>query len=449
MLKIFKDRNFFIFWFGEMTSVVGDHISLLAFPWLVLQMTGSALMTGLVFAVQGVPRAVLMLAGGVLVDRSSPRLVMMLSNGARLIMVLGLAYMIAYDLVNVTNVFVIAFLFGIADAFFYPASTSILPSIVPRSMLREGNAVLQITLHLGMTAGPVLAGLIIAGELNSLSHEPIGHSIDSLDSVGNSLGNGLGDAYEKDREGLARAFFVDAITFALSLISLFFVKARQLGGDQRADREQSLYAEITMAVQWVVSIPAVRLGFIGMAIIHFLFMPVIYVGLPVLAKARFAEGAYVYGLELAAYGLGALLGATLSGLLRSPSYANLIPLMFGAFIYSGASLGLIVWYEPYWWAMLLFFFAGVFDSYMYVHFNTWIQRICPEQLLGRVMSILMFMSLGLVPVGNAVIGFALDWNLLATLVGVSAIIVLLCTLIAIDPRARQVEPIKAASPETG
>ena len=61
MLKIFKDRNFFIFWFGEMTSVVGDHISLLAFPWLVLQMTGSALMTGLVFAVQGIPRAVLML----------------------------------------------------------------------------------------------------------------------------------------------------------------------------------------------------------------------------------------------------------------------------------------------------------------------------------------------------------------------------------------------------
>ena len=442
MLKIFKDRNFFIFWFGEMTSVVGDHISLLAFPWLVLQMTGSALMTGLVFAVQGIPRAALMLAGGALVDRSSPRLVMMLSNAARLVMVLGLAYMITYDLVNLTNVFVIAFLFGIADAFFYPASTSILPSIVPRSMLREGNAVLQVTLHLGMTAGPVLAGLIIAGELNSLSHEPIGSNAESL-------GTGLSDAYEKDREGLARAFFVDAITFALSLISLFFVKARQLGGDQKSEREESLYREIKVAVQWVVSIPAVRLGFMGMAIIHFLFMPVIYVGLPVLAKSRFADGAYVYGLELAAYGLGALLGATLSGLLRSPSNRNLIPLMFGAFIYSGASLGLVVWYEPYWWAMLLFFFAGIFDSYMYVHFNTWIQRICPEQLLGRVMSILMFMSVGLVPVGNAVIGFALDWNLLATLVGVSATIVEICGAIALNPRARQVQADKVASPEAG
>jgi len=435
MLKIFKDRNFFIFWFGEMTSVVGDHISLLAFPWLVLQMTGSALMTGLVFAVQGIPRALLMLAGGALVDRTSPRLIMILSNAARLFLMLGLAYMITNDLVNITNVFVIAFFFGVADAFFYPASTSILPSIVPRTMLKEGNAVLQITLHLGMTAGPVLAGLIIAGELSSLSHEPIAQSL-----------VGVGDAYEKDREGLARAFFVDAITFALSLISLFFVKTRPLGGEPSTGREQqSLYQEVKVAVQWVNSIPAVRLGFIGMAIIHFLFMPVIYVGLPVLAKSRFVDGAYVYGLELAAYGTGALLGAALSGLLPSPSDRKLIPLMFTVFIYSGSTLGLIVWYEPYWWAMLLFFFAGIFDSYMFVHFNTWIQRTCPEQLLGRVMSILMFMSVGLVPVGNAMIGFALDWNLSATLVGCSVVIVLLCAKIALDPRARQVQPMKAVS----
>ena len=97
--------------------------------------------------------------------------------------------------------------------------------------------------------------------------------------------------------------------------------------------------------------------------------------------------------------------------------------------------------------MLLFFFAGVFDTYMYVHFNTWLQKICPEQLLGRVMSILMFMSVGLVPVGNTVIGYALDWNLLATLVGCSATIVVLCAMIAVDPRARQVEQRQAASAE--
>ena len=75
-----------------MISVIGDHISLIAFPWLVLQMTDSAALTGLVFAVQGVPRAALMLAGGALVDRTSPRLQILITNGLRMLLVLSLAY---------------------------------------------------------------------------------------------------------------------------------------------------------------------------------------------------------------------------------------------------------------------------------------------------------------------------------------------------------------------
>jgi len=77
MLQVLKDRNFRIFWIGEFISVIGDHISMLAFPWLVLQLTGSELMMGLVFAAQGLPRAILMLMGGAVVDRTSPRKVML------------------------------------------------------------------------------------------------------------------------------------------------------------------------------------------------------------------------------------------------------------------------------------------------------------------------------------------------------------------------------------
>ncbi|MDB2665107.1 MFS transporter, partial [Porticoccaceae bacterium] len=127
MFNLFKRGNFSLFWFGEMISVIGDHISLIAFPWLVLQMTDSAALTGLVFAVQGVPRAILMLAGGALVDRTSPRLVILITNGLRMLLVLSLAYMIHQDTVQVGTVFILAFAFGVADAFFYPASTSILP----------------------------------------------------------------------------------------------------------------------------------------------------------------------------------------------------------------------------------------------------------------------------------------------------------------------------------
>ena len=427
MFKLFKDRNFVVFWFGEMVSVIGDHISLIAFPWLVLQMTGSAALTGLVFAVQGIPRAVLMLAGGAVVDRTSPRLVMIVTNALRSLLVMYVAYMISQDTVDLASVFLMAFAFGVADAFFYPASTSIIPSLVSRDQLQAGNAIVQTTIHLGMTLGPVIAGLIIAGEINSIHHqETAGVGVQAISS------------YEQDREGLARAFFVDGLTFALSLITLLFLKVRDLEGEEKSVADTSLYIEIREAALWVWSIPAVRLGFVGMAIIHFFFMPMIFVGLPVWAKARFFEGAYVYGLVTASFGLGAFIGAVGSGFLAGPKDENLVPTMFKLYVFSGSTLALIIFYDPYWWAMLLFFITGVFEAFLYVHFTTWLQRITPEALLGRVMSILMLMSMGLLPIADAIMGFAIDWSLEATMIGSSAFLMLFCGLIAIHPLSRVV-----------
>jgi len=427
MFKLFKDRNFVVFWFGEMVSVIGDHISLIAFPWLVLQMTGSAALTGLVFAVQGIPRAVLMLAGGAVVDRTSPRLVMIVTNALRCLLVMYVAYMISQDTVDLASVFLMAFAFGVADAFFYPASTSIIPSLVSRDQLQAGNAIVQTTIHLGMTLGPVIAGLIIAGEINSIHHqETSGVGVQAISS------------YEQDREGLARAFFVDGLTFALSLITLLFLKVRDLEGEEKSVADTSLYIEIREAALWVWSIPAVRLGFVGMAIIHFFFMPMIFVGLPVWAKARFFEGAYVYGLVTASFGLGAFIGAVGSGFLAGPKDENLVPTMFKLYVFSGSTLALIIFYDPYWWAMLLFFITGVFEAFLYVHFTTWLQRITPEALLGRVMSILMLMSMGLLPIADAIMGFAIDWSLEATMIGSSAFLMLFCGLIAIHPLSRVV-----------
>jgi len=189
----------------------------------------------------------------------------------------------------------------------------------------------------------------------------------------------------------------------------------------------------------VWSVPAVRMGFVGMAVIHFFFMPMIYVGLPVLANQRFSEGAYVYGLEMAAYGGGAFIGAALGGWLAGPKDKNIIPMIFAVNIFSGSTLALVIFYEPYWWAMLLFFLAGLADNYFWVHFATWLQKKTPSSLLGRVMSLLMFMSLGLVPIADAVLGFAIDWNLYITMVGCSLILMIVSLFIALHPSSRKLE----------
>ena len=431
MLELFKKRNFSLFWFGEMISVIGDQISLIAFPWLVLQMTNSPALTGLVFAVQGIPRAALMLAGGALVDRTSPRLMMILSNGLRMVLVLSLAYMISQDTADISAVFLMAFAFGVADAFFYPASISILPSLVSRDELQAGNAIVQTTLHLGMTIGPFVAAFIIAGEIGSASHpSEVALNVDGLDS------------YDLDREGLYRAFLVDGLTFGLSLLSLLFVKVRPLNTESTVSETSSLYAEIRKASLWAWSIPAVRLGFIGMAVIHFFFMPMVFVGIPVWAKLHYVDGAYVYGVVTAAFGLGAFIGAIGSAYIQVPGDQKLIPGMFWAYVFSGSTLALIIFYDPYWWAMLLFFISGIFESFFYVHFTTWLQRITPNALLGRVMSILMLMSMGLLPIADAIMGFAIEWSLDATMIGSGVFLMLFCGLVAVHPMSKIVVPIE-------
>ena len=86
--------------------------------------------------------------------------------------------------------------------------------------------------------------------------------------------------------------------------------------------------------------------------------------------------------------------------------------------------------------MLLFFIAGGFDTFFYVHFTTWLQRITPENILGRVMSILMLMSMGLLPVADGIMGFAIEISLNMTMVASAIFLMVFCSLVALNPRAR-------------
>ncbi|MCJ9428103.1 MFS transporter [Kordiimonas marina] len=420
MLELFRNRNFLVFWIGQFVSVVGDHVSLIAFPWLTLQLTGSPAMTGLVYAVQGLPRAVLLLAGGAVVDRTSPRAVMLVSNLLRAMLVLALAWLITMDRADITLVFIMALAFGLVDAFFYPAQNAILPSLVSKEQLQAGNAVIQMTIYLSVILGPLIAGLVIAGHVSMAGHE---------------AGMG-GSTYATDRLGLARAFGFNSIVFATSFVTLLFVRARSLKKDE-AESGPSLVRDVMEALRWVWAHPSIRLGFIGVAALEFLYQAPIFVGLPVLAKQRFEEGALVYGLELAAYGTGALIGSLAGGTMKSVPERMLLRIMFWVFAYSGASLGLLVLFHPYEYAMGFFFVAGLGDSFMWVNFTTWLQRITPERMLGRVMSIFMVMAIGLLPIANAVMGLAFEINLEGSLLITSAIMVVLMVTAALHPDARR------------
>ena len=456
MIQLFKDRNFLIFWIGELVSVIGDHISLIAFPWLVLQMTGSPAMTGLVFAAQGLPRAVLMLAGGAVVDRTSPRAVMLATNWIRCALVMTLAYMIFTDTAGPAFVFVIALAFGIADAFFYPASTSIIPSLVKPEQLQAGNAVVHMTAHLAVALGPIIAGLVIAGEIGDMSHGAA--PVPAADTAG---------GYQQDRPGLARAFFLDGLTFAVSGLTLALIRTRSLkqqdangehDGQETAETTQttgsvnkktSMFRDVVAVMRHIWAQPPVRLCFIGIMALEFFYQAPIFVGLPALAKERFLDGARIYGLEIGAWGMGAFIGSLLGGMVRPIPPKWLPRAMFAAFIFSGATLGMVAYFEAYQVAMVLFFCAGLGDSFVWIQFISWLQRITPGHMMGRVMSMLMFMAIGLLPVANMAMGLLFELHVTRTMYGASLAIITICLIAVLHPDARKTVPPLDSGKATG
>jgi len=160
---VFSSGPFRKLWVATTLSLFGDFFSYVAMAWLVLQLSGSSLALGTVLVVQAVPRAVLMVVGGALADRLSSRLTMLGSMGLRAVVVAPLALLVLSGRVQMWEVYGIAVVFGIVDAFFMPARTSILPRVVADHELEPGNAVMNVTSQASVIVGPVLGGLTVAG----------------------------------------------------------------------------------------------------------------------------------------------------------------------------------------------------------------------------------------------------------------------------------------------
>ena len=138
-------RDFRLLWIGQAISSLGDQFALVALPWLALVLTGSAFALGTVLALMAIPRAALMLVGGVYVDRLSARRVMFLSNAVRLVSVTALGLIVFAGDVGLPMLYLFALVFGVADAFFFPAQQAILPALVQPDEIPAANALAQGT----------------------------------------------------------------------------------------------------------------------------------------------------------------------------------------------------------------------------------------------------------------------------------------------------------------
>ncbi|MBW2092334.1 MAG: MFS transporter, partial [Deltaproteobacteria bacterium] len=211
MLIVLRIRNLRFLWLGQGFSVLGTQFYMIALPWLVLRLTGDPFKMGTVLALAGIPRALFMLVGGALTDRFSPRTLMLCSNFARMVVVSLLTALVLTENVDLWMMYLLGLIFGLADAFYFPAQASIMPRIVDLEHLLAGNSIVQGTSQLSIAVGPALAGGLIA----LFSSSP-----------GAAATPGAGAAQAADVTGIGMAFGINALGYLVSVISLLMIKVR-------------------------------------------------------------------------------------------------------------------------------------------------------------------------------------------------------------------------------
>ena len=404
-------RNFRLLWIGEGISLLGDQFYMIALPWLVLQLTGSALALGTVMALGGIPRALFLLIGGAFVDRFSPRSVMMTSNFARLVLVVLMSVLVLTNNISLGMLYVFALAFGLADSFYFPGQSAIVPQLLKEDQLQAGNTFVQGTAQLSLFLGPVLAGGLIA---------LLGHAA-TADSAPGTQGIGI-------------AFGIDALTFVASLLCLTLMHVPAI--IKQAGEQQNVIESIKEGFAYLWSQSALRVFFLLIIAMNFLILGPVIVGIPVLAATRLAEGAAAFGIIMSAFGGGALLGIILSSVLPLKS-GRFGAMLLGIISFMGFGVALMPLFSSTVVVAVIMLVIGMANGYVNIHFFTWLQKLIPQELMGRVMSLLMFSSIGLAPVSNTLAGAILEINLNALFIGGGLLMAVVSLLSILLPAVRQ------------
>ncbi len=473
LLDVLRGRDFRLLWGGEFASLLGSQFFTVALPWLVLRLTGDPLAIGAITAVGAAPRSVFILLGGAIIDRTSPRGVMLYSNLARMVLVGILAILTVLSLVQGWMLYAFNFMLGLGYALYLPAQSSIIPRLVREERLQTGNAIIQGTAQLSLFLGPVLAGVLIAllGEQQA------------------------GSAGASRHIGIGVAFALNAVTFLVSAVTLSLIRLppwhheeeetvgipKVAGAVPEPDETMSPGAKESVAsgaacedrpgegwgvpdttrgggrgttATWangargeaghvfrslgeglacVWRDKTLRLYFILIGAVNLVLLGPITVGLPVLADTRFSGGALAYGAILSGLGGGAVAGVVAGGVLRRPPGRAFAGAMLGSVVVLGVGLALVGALPSAPAATGAAFFMGVAEGYLTVEFITWLQLRSSKRQLGRMISILLFASVGQAPFSNLLFGALVRLSATWAMIGAGIFIVLVAVVAGFSP----------------
>jgi len=351
-------KDFRFLWFGESISVCGTQFNLVALPWLILQMSGSGLTLGEIMMVAAIPRALLILVGGIISDRVSPRLAMLFSNLARGVIVAGLAALVWSHAVRIDLVLLLVFFFGVADAFFYPAYMAMVPRLVEADYFAPANSLLLTSSQVMVLIGPAIAGALIA------------------------------------RAGLAPAFAIDSGSFIIAAAALVLISTQKSIAPATAAGRPSLLSSMQEGLHYAWNDGFIYGIILITAMVNLAFTGTYAVGTALLADKIF-HSATSLGIMLSTSGAGAILGSVIAGLWRPSRHRGMFILAFPFVV--GLGLIGIAFAAHLAEAAAIQAVIGVMNGFSSVFVTSMLQTRIEPSMMGRVFGIITLAMVGLLP----------------------------------------------------
>ncbi|MFF7180547.1 MFS transporter [Streptomyces sp. NPDC008121] len=366
-----RDPNVLRWLGGYSASALGDSIYYLALSWTAVR-GGTPAQAGLVMAVSAVPRALLMLGGGVVADRFGPRRVVLLSDTVRCLVVLAVAAVLLLSSPALWVLAAVALVFGTVDALFLPAVGALPPRIAARDQLARVQGMRGLAQRAALVLGAPLGGLAVA----------------------------LG--------GPAAAFGVAGLLFAASLPLLLALRITPLPGGAPA-KDRAALRDLADGLRYLRGHRVLGPLVIVVALSDLGFVGPLNVGLALLADAR-GWGASGIGWVLAGFGTGAA-GASL--LLTVRGRIPRAGAVLGWTIALGSTcLGALAYVPDLPVAVALALCVGLLAGVSGALCGALTQTECDPAYLGRVTAVTGFVSLGLAPLSYPLTGAAVGlWGL--------------------------------------
>jgi MFS family permease len=400
---LWRNHDYLLLWMGQSISTLGTGISQVAYPILVFVLTNNAAIAGFIFSAGQLPYILFTLPAGALVDRWDRKWIMIICTSGLGLCLLstGMIVLSGFPIfVKMTLFFLFSFLIGTLSVFYGLAELVALTHIVPKAQLPQ--ALIQNELVYSTV---------------SLTAPPIGTVLLSVSRL--------------------LPFVIDSISYAVLLVSLFFIRSTFTAG--RTETKANLLKDIREGLRWVWNQPLVRLlivlsGYLEVIVsVNVLLVPVIA------HQSRFSLS--LVGVILGSAGIGNILGAIInSWLQRRVSLGLLLSSTMLLFVLLWPLYGLAV--NP-WTLGILIACLALIDSIAYLQATSYRLAVVPDQLQGRVGSIVRLVFFGCLTLGPAWVGLCLQRFGIMPTIGVLWVgFILFALLVLFNRQLRQASVLK-------